>query len=60
MVWRSFIAMTGEFIMMRKLMTMALIAGSFSIAACNTVRGAANDLNSAANCTENTINGQRC
>ena len=46
--------------MIRKVMTLALIAGSMSIAACNTVRGAANDLNSAANCTENTINGGRC
>jgi predicted small secreted protein len=45
---------------MRKLLTMALIGGSLALAACNTVRGAAADLNSAANCTENTINGQRC
>ena len=55
MLWRSFIAMTGEFIMMRKLMTMALIAGSFSIAACNTVRGAASDVNSVANAADNAI-----
>jgi predicted small secreted protein len=45
---------------MRKFVTMALIGGSLALAACNTVRGAAADLNSAANCTENTINGYRC
>ncbi|WP_300975378.1 entericidin EcnA/B family protein [Sphingomonas sp. LHG3406-1] len=45
---------------MRKLVTMALIGGSLALSACNTVRGAAQDLNSAANCTENTINGARC
>jgi predicted small secreted protein len=45
---------------MRKIMTLALIGGSLALAACNTVRGAASDLNSAANCTENTINGARC
>jgi hypothetical protein len=27
--------------------------------ACNTVRGAARDVNSVANCTENAINGQK-
>ncbi len=45
---------------MRKFLTLALIGGSLALAACNTVRGAAADLNSAANCTENTINGHRC
>ena len=30
------------------------------LAACNTVRGAAKDVNSVANCTENTMNGQGC
>ena len=45
---------------MRKIMTLALIGGSLALAACNTIRGAASDLNSAANCTENTINGGRC
>ena len=44
---------------MRKIMTLALIGGSLALAACNTVRGAASDLNSAANCTENTNNGAR-
>lgn len=45
---------------MRKFVTATLIGASLALAACNTVRGAAQDLNSAANCTENTINGQRC
>ena len=35
--------------MIRKVMTLALIAGSMGIAACNTVRGAAADVNSVAN-----------
>lgn len=45
---------------MRKFLTVVLIGGTMALSACNTVRGAAQDLNSAANCTENTINGQRC
>ena len=45
---------------MRKFLTLALLGGSLALAACNTVRGAASDLNSAANCTENAINGYRC
>lgn len=35
--------------MIRKVMTLALIGGSLAIAACNTVRGAAADVNSVAN-----------
>lgn len=35
--------------MFRKVMTLAIVAGSLSIAACNTVRGAAADVNSVAN-----------
>lgn len=46
--------------MVKKLVTIALIGGSLALAACNTVRGAAADVNSAANCTQNTINGGRC
>ena len=45
---------------MRKFLTVAMIGSSLALMACNTVRGAASDLNSAANCTENTINGGRC
>ena len=46
--------------MVRMLMTAVLIGGSLAVAACNTVRGAAADLNSAANCTENAINNGTC
>ncbi|WP_205479142.1 entericidin EcnA/B family protein [Sphingomonas arenae] len=42
--------------MIRKVMTLVLIGGSLAVAACNTVRGAAEDVNSAANATENAIN----
>lgn len=46
--------------MARNLVIAAVILGSLSIAACNTVRGAAADVNSVANCTENTINTGHC
>jgi predicted small secreted protein len=54
-LWRSFSRKQGETAMIRKVMTLALIAGSMSIAACNTVRGAAADVNSAANSVDNAI-----
>jgi predicted small secreted protein len=44
--------------MVRMLVTGMLVAGSLVMAACNTVRGAAADVNSAANATENAINGR--
>ena len=43
-----------------KLVTALILVGSLAVAACNTVRGAAADVNSVANCTENTINTGRC
>lgn len=43
-----------------KLVTALVLAASMAVAACNTVRGAAADVNSVANCTENTINTGRC
>jgi predicted small secreted protein len=46
--------------MVHKLLTAAVLAGCFAIAACNTVRGAAADVGSAANCTENAIHGSQC
>jgi predicted small secreted protein len=46
--------------MVRKLVTVVLIGGALGLAACNTVRGAAADVNSAANCTQNAINGGNC
>ncbi len=39
--------------MLRKMTTLALIAGSLTMAACNTVRGAAADVNSVANSVDN-------
>lgn len=39
--------------MLRKVMTIALIGSSMAIAACNTVRGAAADVNSVANTVDN-------
>jgi predicted small secreted protein len=50
---RSFSGQTGEMTMLRKITTMVLIGASLSIAACNTVRGAAKDVNSAANAVDN-------
>ena len=46
--------------MIRKLMTLMLISSSIAVAACNTVRGAGADLQSAANCTENAIKNGYC
>jgi predicted small secreted protein len=46
--------------MVRKMIAVALTGACVAIAACNTVRGAATDVGSAANCTENAIHGQRC
>jgi predicted small secreted protein len=50
----------GELTMVRKIVTVALVGAGLAMAACNTVRGAAADVNSAANCTENTMNGGNC
>ena len=46
--------------MVQKLVGAVLIAAALTIAACNTVRGAAADVNSAANCTQNTMHGGKC
>ena len=46
--------------MVQKLVTVVLIGSALAVAACNTVRGAARDVNSVANCTENAMNGQNC
>ncbi len=46
--------------MFHKIATVALIGAALTAAACNTVRGAARDVNSVANCTENTVNGRNC
>ena len=46
--------------MIQKVLTIALMGAALATAACNTVRGAARDVNSVANCTENTMNGGNC
>ena len=46
--------------MLSKVVTVVLIGSSLALAACNTVRGAAADVNSVANCTQNTVNGGKC
>ena len=46
--------------MIQKMTTAAIIGGALLLAACNTVRGAGSDVQSAANCTENAINGGKC
>ena len=46
--------------MLQKIVTVTLLAAALGTAACNTVRGAARDVNSVANCTENAINGGQC
>ena len=47
-------------IMLRNALTFLLIGGSLAIAACNTVRGAGEDVQSVANCADNTINNGVC
>jgi len=46
--------------MVQKLIAIGLVGAGLAIAACNTVRGAATDVGSAANCTENAMHGGRC
>ena len=46
--------------MVRKIMTLVLIGGGLAIAACNTMRGAGADMQSAANCTENAMHQGQC
>jgi predicted small secreted protein len=46
--------------MVQKLLTVVLVGAALTVAACNTVRGAAADVNSAAVCTENAMHGGRC
>ncbi len=46
--------------MVQKLVAVALVGACLAIAACNTVRGAADDVSSVANCTDNAIHGQNC
>lgn len=46
--------------MVSKVTTALAIVCVLGLAGCNTVRGAASDINSAANCTENAIKGRYC
>ena len=46
--------------MVQRVVAVVLIGACVAIAACNTVRGAAKDVSSVANCTENTINTGYC
>ena len=46
--------------MLRKVVTAAIVCGSLVLVGCNTVRGAAADIDSAADCTQNAMNGGRC
>ena len=47
--------------MFQKVTTVILIGTALVLAACNTVRGAARDVNSVANCTQNAMgSGRSC
>jgi entericidin B len=46
--------------MFRKAVTIMLIGGGLAIAACNTVRGAGQDVKSVANCTEDMMKTGQC
>ena len=46
--------------MLKKVTTAVIIGAALATAACNTVRGAARDVNSVANCTEKTMDGKQC
>lgn len=46
--------------MVRKVLAVLLVGTALAVAACNTVRGAASDVGSAANCTENAMHGGKC
>ena len=46
--------------MVQKMVAVVLVVASLTIAGCNTVRGAAADVNSAASCTETAMHGGKC
>ena len=46
--------------MLHKVVTVIIVGAALATAACNTVRGAARDVNSVANCTENSMNSGNC
>ena len=47
-------------VMFQKFAIVVLVGTTVALAACNTVRGAGADVQSAANCTENAVHGGRC
>lgn len=46
--------------MTRKILTVAITGAALAIAACNTVRGAGQDVQSVANCTEDLMKQGKC
>jgi predicted small secreted protein len=46
--------------MVHKVLAVLLVGTALAVTACNTVRGAATDVNSAATCTENAMHGGKC
>lgn len=46
--------------MVRKFVTALVIGGSFAITACNTVKGAGQDIQSVAECTEDMMKRGQC
>lgn len=46
--------------MSHKIMSVALMGVMLMVSACNTVRGAAGDVTSVANCTQDMINRGEC
>ncbi|NUR45877.1 MAG: entericidin EcnA/B family protein [Sphingomonas sp.] len=46
--------------MVQKALALLLVGTALAVAACNTVRGAAADVGSAANCTETAMHGGKC
>jgi predicted small secreted protein len=46
--------------MVQKMVAVVVVVASLAIVGCNTVRGAAADVNSAASCTETAMHGGKC
>jgi len=46
--------------MFQKIIIVTLMGTALTLAACNTVRGAARDVNSVANCTEDVMKQGKC
>ena len=46
--------------MVRKVVALLIVAGSFSVSACSTVKGVGEDVKSVAECTEAMMNAGQC